>query len=77
MTSNPSCCLRKVKSPFELPLWIPLQSVQEHSASSRVEARTSGFLSNYDVDLGVSVEFELGRQASSCVEAWNSACLLS
>ena len=51
--------------------------MQEHSASSRVEARTSGFLSNYDVDLGVSVEFELGRQASSCVEAWNSACLLS
>ena len=26
--------------------------MQEHSASSQVEARTSGFLSNYDIELG-------------------------
>ena len=46
-------------------------------ASSRVEAGTSGFLSISDINLGVSVEFEQGSQASSCVEAWNSACLSS
>ena len=35
------------------------------------------FLSISDIDLGVSAEFEQERQASSCVEAWNSACLSS
>ena len=51
--------------------------VQWKRASSRVEAGTSGFLSISDINLGVSVEFEQGSQASSCVEAWNSACLSS
>ena len=37
-------------------------------ASSRVKAGTSGFLSFSDIDLRVSVVFEQGRQASSCVE---------
>ena len=46
-------------------------------ASSRVEAGTSEFLSISDINLGVSVEFEQGSQASSCVETWNSACLSS
>ena len=45
--------------------------------SSRVVAGTSGFLSISDIDLGVSVDVEQGRQSWSCVEAWNSACLSS
>ena len=44
-------------------------------ASSQIEVGTSGFLSNCDIDLGVSAELEQGSQASSCVEAWNSAFL--
>ena len=48
-----------------------------NKASSRVEAGTSGFLSISDIDLGVSAELEQGSQASSCVEARNSGCLLS
>ena len=46
-------------------------------ASSRVEVGTSGYLSISDIDLGVCDELEHGSQASSCVEAWNSACLSS
>ena len=46
-------------------------------ASSRVEAGTSGFLSISDINLGVSVELEQGSQASSCADAWKSACLSS
>ena len=38
---------------------------------------TSGFLSISDINLGVSVQSEQGRQALSCVLAWHSACLLS
>ena len=45
--------------------------------SSRVEAGNSGLLSVSEMDLGVSVDFEQGRQALACVEAWNSACLSS
>ena len=41
-------------------------------ASSQVEARTSGFLSSSDMDLGVPMEFQQGTQASSHVETWNS-----
>ena len=48
-----------------------------NTASSRIEAGTSGFLSISDINLGVSVQSEQGRQALSCVEAWNSACLSS
>ena len=46
-------------------------------ASSRVEVGTSGFLSIYGIDLGVSAELEQGSQASSLVEAWHSASLSS
>ena len=46
-------------------------------ASSRVEVGTSGFLSISDIHLEVSVEFEQGRQDSSCLQTLNSACLLS
>ena len=46
-------------------------------ASYQVEVGTSGFLSISDIYLGLSVESGQGRQSWSCVEAWNSACLLS
>ena len=45
-------------SSCEGPLGTPLQSVQGHTASSRVEARTSGFLSSSDMDLGVPMKFQ-------------------
>ena len=48
--------------------------VQWKRASSRVEAGTSGFLSISDSDRRVPAELGQEWQASSCVEAWNSAC---
>ena len=73
-----SCLIRRVRSPLALcgalgdssrmAAWI-------NKASSRVEVGTSGFLSISDIELGVSAELDQGSQASSCVEAWNSACL--
>ena len=75
-----SCFLREVRSAFELrgaPWDSSPVAARINRASSRVEARTSVFISISDIDLGVSVEFEQGRQASSCVETWNSGCLLS
>ena len=44
-------------------------------ASSRVEEGTSGFLSISDFNCRVSADLEQESQASSCVEAWNCACL--
>ena len=38
---------------------------------------SSGFLSSSDMDLGVPMEIQQGSQASSHVEAWNKAFLLS
>jgi len=49
--------------------------VQRHTASSRVDAGTLGFLSSSDMDLGVLIESQQGSQASSRVETWNSASL--
>ena len=75
-----SCFVGEVRSAFLLR-GAPRDSyhiaVGMNRASSRVEAGTSGFLSISDTDLTVSVEFKQGRQASSCVEALNSAFLLS
>ena len=51
--------------------------VQWKRASSRVEAGTSGFLCISDSDARVPAELGQERQASSCVEAWNSACCSS
>ena len=48
--------------------------VQWKRAWSRVEAGTSGCLSISDSDRRVPAELGQERQASSCVEAWNSAC---
>ena len=44
-------------------------------ASSRVEAGTSGFLSNSDMDLRVPMKFQQESQASCHVETWNSVSL--
>ena len=58
-------------------LLIPLQSVPGPRSSSGVEARTSGFFSSTDMDLGVPMEFQQGSQASSLVETYKSAFLSS
>ena len=44
----------------EGPLGIPLQSLPGSRSSSAVEARTSGFLSSADLDLGVLLSFHRG-----------------
>ena len=75
-----SCLLREVRSPLALrgSFWDSSRITSGmNNASSRVEAGTSGFLSISDIDLEVSAELEQGSQASSCVEARNSGCLLS
>ena len=59
---------------WEGPLGTPLGLVQWKRASSPVEAGTSGFLCISDSDARVPAELGQERQASSCVEAWNSAC---
>ena len=59
------------------PPWIPLKSVQGRRSSSGAEARTSGFLSSADMDLGFPMEFKQGSQASSLVETYKSAFLSS
>ena len=46
-------------------LGIPLQSLLAPRSSSGAEARTSGFLSNVDMDLRDPVGFQQGSQASS------------
>ena len=59
------------------PLGTPLGLVQWKRASLRVEAGTSGFLSISNLDHRVPEELGQEIQASSWVEAWNSAYLLS
>ena len=61
----------------EGPLGIPLQSLPGLRFSSGVEARTSGFLSRADIDLGVSLGCPQSSQASSHVEPCKSALLSS
>ena len=61
----------------EGPLQIPLQSVPGPMSSSGAEARTSGFLSSADMDLGVSVKFPQGSQTSSRVETCKAAFISS
>ena len=62
---------------WEWPLGTPLGFVQWKRSSSPVEAGTSGFLSISDSDHRVPAELGQESQASSWVEAWNSACLSS
>ena len=51
--------------------------LQWKTASSRVEAVTSGFLSISNSNRRVTAELGQECQASFCVEEWNSACLSS
>ena len=60
----------------EEPLRISLQSLLGLRSSSGAEARTSGFFSSADMDLGVPVEFPQWFQASSRVETWKCTFLL-
>ena len=62
---------------WEGPLGTPLGLVHWKRASSRVEAGTSGFLSISDSDHRVPAMLGQESQASSWVDEWNSACLLS
>ena len=66
-----------IRSSCEGPLRIPLELVQGSSASSRVEAGNSVFLSCSDRDLRLFIKVKLGSQAWSGVKAWNSAFLSS
>ena len=77
---NCSCLLRVVRSLLAFrgaPLDSSLITTGMNSASSGVEAGTSAFLSFSEIDLSVSTKLEQGSHASSCFEAWNSACLSS
>ena len=75
-----SCPIREVRSPLSL-LGAPQDSSRiaagMNRASSRVEARTSGFLPISDFDPKGLCRLEHESQASYCVEEWNSACLWS
>ena len=62
---------------YEGCLGIPLWLHPGPRSSSGVEARTSGFLSRADMDLGISLEFPQGGLASSHVEICKSALLSS
>ena len=68
-SGNLSCCLREVKS-FKLraALRIPNNLLQGNRASSLLEVGNSWYLSSFDMDLGVPVEFHQGSQASAHVE---------
>ena len=75
-----SCLLRELKSPLAsggAPRIYSRFASGMNRASSRVEVGTSGFPSISDIDLEVSAELEQGSQASSFIDAWNSACLSS
>ena len=74
------CFLREVRSAFKLrgaPRDSSRVTVGMNRASSRVEEGISGILSISDIPLEVSVEFEQGRQDSSCLQTLNTAFLLS
>ena len=59
---------------WEGPLGTPLGLVHWKRASSPVEAGTAGYLIS-DSDRRVPADWGQESQASSWVEAWNSACL--
>ena len=56
---------------------IPLESLPAKSAVSKVQSGNSVFLPGSDRDLGLFIKVQRGSQASSGVEAWNSAFLSS
>ena len=59
------------------PLWIPLPSMPGPNTLFGVGARTRGFLSSADMDLGVLLESPQGSQSSSRVVACTCAFLPS
>ena len=56
---------------------IPLESLSANRALSRVQSVDSVFRIGIDRDLGLPIKLQLASQASSGVEAWNSAFLSS
>ena len=68
-SGNLSCCLREVKSfKFQAALHIPNNLLQGNRASTLLEVGNSWYLSSFDMDIGVPVEFHQGSQASVHVE---------
>ena len=68
-SGNLSCCLMEVKSfKLRVALRIPNNMLQGNRASSLLEVGNSWYLSSFDMDLGVPVEFHQGNQASAHVE---------
>ena len=74
-----SCCLREIRSLFEFqgPVATPVESLLVNRTVSSVSLGNSVFLSGGDRDLGLPIKVRLGNQASSGVEACNSAFLSS
>ena len=72
-------CLKKVQSTCELrgASQEPRQWVPDRKSSSGAEGATSGFVSSAGMDHGVPMEFQKGSRASSHVETFKSAFLLS
>ena len=56
---------------------IPLESLPANRAVSRVQSVNSVFHCSGNKDLWLPIKLQLGSQASSGVEAWNLAFLLS
>ena len=82
MTGNPgslSCCPREDQSPFELlgGAGDCSRVIAGQIDLSRLLSRKYVFLSNGNWDLGVTFKVHLGSQASSPMEAKNSALLSS
>ena len=74
-----SCCLREIRSLFEFqgPVATPVESLLVNRTVSSVSLGNSVFLSGSNWDLGLPIKVQLGNQASSVVEAHNSAFLSS
>ena len=53
-----SCCLREIRSLFELPVRIPLKSLPVNRAVSGVQSGDSVFLSGGDRDLGLPIKVQ-------------------
>ena len=79
-SQGPACVASEKSSPFSSckgPVGIPFESLPVNRSVSRVQSGNSMFLCSGDWDLGLPIKFQQGSQASTGVEAWNSAFLLS
>ena len=74
-----SCCLREVRSLFELRTACRASSWFTAFKQGPVQSSVSGLSVPHQClrDLRIPIKLHLGSQASSGVEAWNSAFLLS